>query len=434
VGFTFFQPPSQGDQHKQQGSHIMASTADPIKPVNRVFILPESFDPLELLPRALHGFADDARYVVSSILRKTARGQADEQGYVPLRAEYLRNVISKRKCSEIVKSLVAAEAIRRMPYQVGVRSFAYRLADRYQADQHIRLPIECKRMLRKLEAHAAMCKAEADQRMKPVHVTLARLQHGLEIDSMESAAILTTLTAESNPFDVQGVMIQDILEQRYRLSVGQYGRVANSITSMKREIRTALRCAGMPLAGVDISCAQPCLLSLFIRSCQRNVPSYITTPLLPLLPCPSLEVFSAACLTGELFGILGMRLLDAGVGWSRDQVKKRFLADVLAKRGDYPSIIEDIFRAEWPGVWRFIRTVNKDDHATLIRILQQLEAWLVIEQVCDRFVRRWPGEFVITIHDAAYCRPEMLGALTESFEDVFDALDFRPQLKVEGSK
>ena len=97
------------------------------------------------------------------------------------------------------------------------------------------------------------------------------------------------------------------------------------------------------------------------------------------------------------------------------------------------SAIEDVFRAEFPGVWRFIKSVNQDDHATLIRILQQLEAWLVIEQVCGRFVQRYPGDFVITIHDAAYCRPEMLGALVESFEDVFRMLDFRPSLKVEGA-
>ena len=88
-------------------------TNDP--PVNRVFILPASFDPIELLPKPLRKFADDGRYIISTIIRKTARGQADDCGYVPLRAEYLRNVISKRKYREIVESLLAAEAIHRTP-------------------------------------------------------------------------------------------------------------------------------------------------------------------------------------------------------------------------------------------------------------------------------------------------------------------------------
>lgn len=415
-------------------------------PVQPVFLLPASFDPIELLRKPLHKFADDARYLASTILRKTARGQADDFGFVPLRAEYLRRIISERRGRDVIQSLLDAEAIHRRPYQVGVTAFSYRLGDRYLNDPHIRLPIANKRLLRNLERHAAGCREEADRRMKPIHVTLASLQHGLEIDAMESKAVLTTLPSESNPFDVQGIMVQDIIDRRFRLSVGDYGRVANSITSMKREIRQALRCAGMPLAGVDITCAQPCLLSLLIRFYQKNVTSYIATPWLPLLPpvvpCSSFALFSAACLSGELYGILVMRLRDAGVVWSRDKVKKRFLADVLAKKkastagAEYPSVIEDVFKAEFPGVWRFIRDVNQDgwEHARLIRLLQQLEAWLVIEQVCGRFVQRYPGEFVITIHDAAYCRPEMLGALTESFEDAFSMLDFRPQLKVEGER
>lgn len=276
-------------------------------------------------------------------------------------------------------------------------------------------------------------------------MALATLQNDLEIDGAKSKAILMTLPVESNPFDVQGIIVRDILDCRFRLSVGNYGRVANSITSMKRVMRTALRCAGMPLSGVDIKCAQPCLLSLLIRFSQKNVTSYIATPWLPLLPpvvpCPSLAVFSAACFSGELFGILGMRLRDAGFVWSRDKVKKRFLADVLAKKkanaagAEYPSVIENIFRDEFPGVWKFIRDVNENgwEHARLIRLLQQLESWLVIEQVCGRFVQRYPGKFLISLHDAVYCRQEMLGALIESFEQVFSELDFRPTLKVEGS-
>ena len=175
--------------------------------------------------------------------------------------------------------------------------------------------------------------------MKPIHVTLASLQHGLEIDAMESKAVLTALPSESNPFDVQGIMVQDIIDRRFRLSVGDYGRVANSITSLKRELRTALRCGGVQLAGVDIACAQPSLLSLCIRLRPKMSHHRLIPPWLPLLPpvlsCCSLVLFSDACLSGELYGFLGTRLRDAGCDWNRDVVKKRFLTDVIAKKGAY---------------------------------------------------------------------------------------------------
>ena len=145
-------------------------------PVNHVFILPQSFDPLALLPKSLHKFADDARYVASTVLRKTARGQADDHGYVTLKAKYLRKVISERRGRDVIESLLTAEGVHRKPYQVGVKSFSYRLDDRFRADPHIRRPIECRRLLRNLERHAAICRQEASQRIQPVHQTLAILQ------------------------------------------------------------------------------------------------------------------------------------------------------------------------------------------------------------------------------------------------------------------
>lgn len=268
----------------------------------RQFVLPATFDPMELLPKSLHRYADDARYLASTIIRKSARGQADAGGYVPLKAEFLRNVISERRGRDVIQSLLNAEGIHRRPYQVGVRSFAYRLDDRFKADKHIRRPIENKRLLKNLERHAAICRVEAGARMKPVHHELARLQKSLQIDGTESKAVLTMLPPESNPFDIQGVLVQDIVDRRFRLSVGGYGRVANSITSLKRELRSALRCAGQPIAGVDISCAQPCLLCLLIRVCRQNVTSYIGThwlplsalPVVPFLPALRLNVFPSA--------------------------------------------------------------------------------------------------------------------------------------------
>ena len=74
----------------------------------REFILPSSFDPIELLPPKLHKFADDARCIASMIIRKTARGQAHDDGYVPLRAEYLRSIISERNQKEILFSALTA--------------------------------------------------------------------------------------------------------------------------------------------------------------------------------------------------------------------------------------------------------------------------------------------------------------------------------------
>src|SRR5208282_4105753 len=67
-------------------------------------------------------------------------------------------------------------------------------------------------------------------------------------------------------------------------------------------------------------------------------------------------------------GLLYERLVSLS-GLDRDTVKLAFLRDVLAKRGQYPSAVEDAFRAEFPTVHQAIRFVNRADHGELIRLL-----------------------------------------------------------------
>ena len=180
------------------------------------------------------------------------------------------------------------------------------------------------------------------------------------------------------------------------------------------------------------------------NACVRS-PSLLLPPgLLPCFPvalplCSSVSRFSDACRAGELFAVLGNRLCASGLSLARPEIKRRFLADVLAKRkanangAEYPSAVEVAFRLEFPGVWRFIRVVNRDgwEHWRLIRVLQRLESWLVIDQVCQRFMSRQPTEFIITLHDALFVRPAAVERVIETFNEVFDELDFRMTLKLE---
>jgi hypothetical protein len=121
-----------------------------------------------------------------------------------------------------------------------------------------------------------------------------------------------------------------------------------------------------------------------------------------------------------------------------DDLKKRFLADVLAKRkanryGDeYQSNVEDTFRRLFPSVYQFIRDINRDgwEHATLIRRLQQEESKLVIETVAADLVVRHPEVFVLTLHDAIFTTASGIPIVVGAFEAAFERIDFPMDLKV----
>ena len=240
------------------------------------------------------------------------------------------------------------------------------------------------------------------------------------------------------------MLVTRLQRREYPFSVSSTGRVFNAITGLKRELGPALRIDGERLGGVDIACAQPALLALAMADEHptNGVFSGATykdsSPAVPVLPapCPFPDSAAVACFSptfppdfaslvfaGRLYEVLMER-----TGLDRDRVKKGFLRDVVAKRGRYPSPIESAFRHFFPDVYRFIRSVNRDDHAELIRRLQCLESWLVVETVAPRLIGRVP---VVTLHDAIYSTYRSLGTVVAAFREVFDEIGCRLSLKVD---
>jgi hypothetical protein len=90
-----------------------------------------------------------------------------------------------------------------------------------------------------------------------------------------------------------------------------------------------------------------------------------------------------------------LTLLDRGhcmsgscaTGLDRQAVKRRLLVDVFGRRGLYPSPVEDAFQRLYPTVHQFIRSVNRDGRARLLRRLQRAEADFTIRRVGERLAR-----------------------------------------------
>ncbi len=408
-----------------------------------IFTLPRSFAPAEFLSRRLLLYADSARWLVSTITYKTANRDTDPWGCVRLDSRILRRVMGNH--AKGVIGCLQQGAIEISPYCVGVKCKGYRLAKRYLGDRCLRVPAVDPGLLHRLAEERQRRDAEESKtRWQPIHYALDAEQRRLSIDVAEAEAILESLPGHCRL--CQDVLVSHLCHREFPFSISTTGRVFNAITGLKRELRHTLRIGGEPLGSVDICCAQPALLALEMA---RNTPTNglkgratykhtlpVPRPLCPLPslpspplaaaaagPSPSLDAFASLVACGRLYE----RLMDLS-GLDRPSVKLAFLRDVLAKRGRYPSFVERTFRREFPDVYAFIHAVNGNDHAELIRRLQRLESWLVIEQVAPRLVGRVP---VITLHDAIYSTCGCLARVEEAFADVFDAIDFRLTLKRE---
>jgi hypothetical protein len=145
--------------------------------------------------------------------------------------------------------------------------------------------------------------------------------------------------------------------------------------------------------------------------------------------------YQALVQSGQFYDFM---VTELGGNLSRADLKRRFLADVIAKRKansfgkEYPSVVEDTFRRLFPTVYKFIRRVNRDgwEHANLIRLLQQSESKLVIETVAADLVDRFPRLFCITLHDAVYTTEEHVHHVEDAFRRAFDQIGFAIALKI----
>jgi hypothetical protein len=429
------------------------------------FIQPESFDPAEFLhwPK-LRDLADDARYFVSLIHMKLARRDIEVDGHTCLMAKYLRNVMHKHYYAAVIEALLDGGAVTRTPYVVGQKAFGYMLADRFRNDKHVRVAATCPRLIRRLEAFQERAEAERRGRMLPVHFALERQQWRLRIDSRQAREIIGGLAPESNRFDVQGVLVAAIEQCEYHVNVGRYGRLTNNVTSMKREVREALRVDGHRLAHVDITNCQPALLGRTARQqmSKRNrggqkqgntnnrrrgeTGEQGTAEDGSIYDAPNdprhtrdLSRFCELVQRGTFYEFL-LEQLRFGTcrNMTREELKRRFLADVLAKRkvnargAEYPSAVEDCFAEHFPTIYRFIRAVNLDgwEHANMIRLLQREESKLVIETVAADLLTRHPRLFVLTLHDAIYTTPRSIPLVVCAFDEAFRRTGFGMTLKV----
>jgi hypothetical protein len=185
------------------------------------FRLPESFHPAGFLRTPqLQRREDDARYFMSLILTKTARGNIDENGNVRLMAKHLRNIMHKHHYNHVVDALLDRGAVERVAYQVGKRSFGYRLAERFRDDKHVRIAAQDPRLIARLTAFHKKAEQDRQSRMKPVHFALERQQQRLTIDGNQARDIIESLPLASNPWDCQGVLVRDIEDRNFHVNVG----------------------------------------------------------------------------------------------------------------------------------------------------------------------------------------------------------------------
>lgn len=411
------------------------------------FLLPSEFD-AEAIVGPLK--ADAARWLVSTVLGKTAANNVDARGFAILSSVIIRRVMG-RDYAKIVRSLIDAGVLLRAPYHEG-KSYGYRLADEYLSQRPTWMPVRNPEILSRIQRERQRYGAEQAALRLPIHEALNRAQRSLDI-LPEARAAVEQLPAKSRL--CQHVHVDRIERRDFRLTISTTGRLFNGLSGVKRELRRLIHLDGSPIGCVDICNSQPAILGNLLAhgippqwaKRVHNIKHYGLSSLsCPCLP-PPLSPFSPPVVDFVEIATSGVLYdsLAASAGLSRPFVKKRFLVDVLAKKWRYPSEVERVFRERFPDVWEWIQTVNgipgrrpkdpkhrsKAKHspnrtANLIRLLQRVESLLVVETLSPDLVKRIP---IVTLHDAIFSRQQDLEEVEEAFDKVLEDIGWKLALK-----
>ena len=379
--------------------------------------------------------ADSARWLVSTVVRKLVANDVDRQGHAILSSAILQRVMG-HGYARIVRTLIEAGVLERSNYRVGESSYGYRLTADYLAQRPRRVLVINPVLLDRMRKEYQRTDAKQSERRLPIHEALNEAQHGLAV--LPAARVEVELLPRESRL-CQFVHVDRIERRELPLTISTTGRVFNGLSGVKRELRRFVLLHGEAIGCIDVRNSQPALLGNLLltgvphqrgkrcSSIRHNAHARSPFRRLPL----SLPFSSSSCF-GSFVELASVGLLYDEIASlcsrDRDFVKKRFLVDVLAKKGDYPSEVERVFRERFPAVWQAIHEINRDSHCNLIRLLQRVEAWLVIEKVSPALVRRLP---IVTLHDAIFSRQGDLELVEETFAEVLEEIGWRLSLKRE---
>ncbi|PRQ79384.1 hypothetical protein CMT60_14350 [Elizabethkingia anophelis] len=207
------------------------------------------------------------------------------------------------------------------------------------------------------------------------------------------------------------------------------GRLHSPITQLKSELRKNLRWKDKTLVSVDIANSQPFLLQSLLdkevfekcRMAERIEsvnPSIDTGKLGDLISSISSKEdvvrFKEIVTSGKFYEEFGKLLKENGELKNvsdeevKDNIKEILFGTVFSKNTAirYNNAIK-IFKTFFPNVYKVLHFIKEVKHNTLAVVLQNLEADIILHNVCNELNEKYPQQVpVFTLHDSVITTEE----------------------------
>jgi len=226
-------------------------------------------------------------------------------------------------------------------------------------------------------------------------------------------------------------------------------RYNSTITSLNKIVRPFLLCNGRPLVSVDIKASQVYILASILKndffSCKDSgynigtiypkVPGSILFPRFLKGKEAGIEEFRRLPFHQDFYSyVLTRELGRTPTTEERDKLKMKTMQFLFFNNSAARSKNELVyFKRLFPSIDAIItQFLNIIGNSRFSYLLQRSESYLVLENICKEFYKRYPEAPIFTIHDAVLTTADFS---TELYEMMFDILHsitgILPGLKIE---
>ena len=395
-------------------------------------------------------------YVCHSILMRRVfeKRYRDPSKFVPLKAEYLQNIVGTNIWCEVKRQAMKIGLLEcDESYSAGRYSKGYRLAKPFAESRPHMLAVTKKRLARRITQHRA-------ERQEVDLTRLRRQGCNYELDLvrylvgwLKSIEIADTETLPTDLPLYQDIAANFIRDKRFRWKFDRFGRFHTNITNLCRRLRPFLSVCGQSLVNIDISNSQPLFIGMLVKDQtsqagrkevreggRESRHTYVSlfqsavrqdTIAYSALPADSVQ-YLRLCEEGHLYEYLAEQ---AGLDLTVDEdARRRFKRRVLASMYDKDCHRNDVYRIIntcFPSVTAFLRKLKAENYRNAAWQAQRVESDFVFNRVVRRIMRELPKIFVATIHDSILTTQGNEEAVRAIMLDEFYKLGVHPKIDIE---
>lgn len=345
----------------------------------------------------------------------------ERDSYVPMNAEYLRNLISKDNSNSFTKALLELGIIETDSlYTPREKSMGYRLNEDCYKDPFYLVEVKDKRLEKKVsEFYQKLLGDVIAKGGGRGYVTSC--MNKVNLDKETAITWLhNNNTAESDYAQECRIMLTELFEEKFAKIDRTGQRLHNNLTNLYRGIKQFLTYGEERenLVQWDIKNSQ--LVFMYSEFMDK-----------PNIPKSELEKFAQLVCEQGFYEYFADKLnIDISTSDKRSSFKKILFRDLMfGKNKIWFSKIEKLFKEAYPNIFREMRYIKKDNHNQLAILLQRAESTFIFNCVEELMVDGIP---LLTIHDSIATtignEDKVLEVINRNFMKLIDRL---PTVKME---